>query len=276
MKMKIIADSSLDIPEGKRSEYPIAKVPFSVRFDDKTYVDTDDVDLKAFEASMVKSKSFQSACPSPNDFYESFDDENMVFGITITSKLSGSYNSAILAKNLYLEEYPNKRVHIFDSLSASTGPFLTYLKIRELREAGRSFEDIIGEVSTYISKMETMFISQSLDNLIKAGRMSNMKGIIAKALNIVPIMGANDGTIELFEKARGQKRAFNRLLDMIGERGGDLKDKIVAISHADYEEQALKLKAAIEKKFKPKRIYILKMGALTTLYADRKGIIISF
>lgn len=274
--MRIISDSSLDIPQGKRDEYPITKVPFSVRFDDKTYVDTDDVDLKAFEASMVKSKTFQSACPSPNDFYESFNNEDMVFGITITSKLSGSYNSAILAKNLYMEEFPTKRVHIFDSLSASTGPFLTYLRIREGIKAGKSFEDIIADVSGYIAKMETMFISQSLDNLIKAGRMSNMKGFIAKALNIVPIMGATDGVIELFDKARGQKRAFDRLIDIMGERGGDLKDRIIAISHADFEDQAIKLKAAIEKKFKPKRIYILKMGALTTLYADRKGIIISF
>ena len=89
-------------------------------------------------------------------------------------------------------------------------------------------------------------------------------------------MGATGGVIELFDKARGQKRAFDRLIDIMGERGGDLKDRIIAISHADFEEQALKLKAAIEKKFKPRRIYILKMGALTTLYADRKGIIISF
>lgn len=275
--IKIVGDSSLDTRPEDEKHLPVTKVPFSVNFDDSIWVDTRDVDLPGFVKAMRKSQTFQSACPSPNDFLEAYQGEQDVFCITITSKLSGSYNSAELAKSLSLEEGPFQgEVVVLDSKSASSGPYLIYRKISELIDEGLDFHEIKGQMPGFIDQMHTMFISKSLENLRKAGRLSNIKAMIVKALNIVPIMGAIDGVIEMIDKARGEKRAFDALLDKMEEKAGDLTGRIVAISHADYEEKAKELKEKIEARFNAREVILLRTQALNTLYVDEQGIIISF
>lgn len=275
--IKIVGDSSLDTRPVDEAHLPVTKVPFSVIFDHETIVDTRDVDLVHFTKTMKESSKFQSACPSPNDFLEAYKGPDNVFSITITSKLSGSHNAAELAKKLAEEEGGVQgEVVVIDSKSASSGPYLIYRKLSELIDQGLNFEAIKEQIRGYEDTLHTMFISKSLENLRKAGRLSNLKALIVKALNIVPIMGATDGIIEMFDKARGEKRAFETLLNKMEEMAGDLAGKIVAISHADYESKAKELKAAIEKRFQAKEVVILKMQALNTLYADHEGIIISF
>lgn len=275
--IKIVADSSLDTRPQDEQILPVTKVPFSIIFDHTTIVDSRDVDLNVFTHTMQESEKFQSACPNPNDYLEAFIGEEDVFCITITAKLSGSHNSAELAKKLYEDSTElKKKIHIFDSMSASTGPFLIYYKIMELWQQGKTYNEIKHKVMDYIPKMHTMFISKSLENLRKGGRLSNIKAFFVRALNIVPLMGAKEGVIEVFDKARGEKRAFETLLDNMEKLAGDLSNRVVAISHADYESKAQELKEAIQKRFKAKEIIILRMQALNTLYADHQGIIISF
>lgn len=275
--IKIVGDSSLDTRPVDEAHLPVVKVPFSVIFDNETIVDTRDVDLVHFTKTMKESSKFQSACPSPNDFLEAYRGPENVFSITITSKLSGSHNAAELAKKLSEEEGESQgEVVVIDSKSASTGPYLIYRRLSELIDEGLSFEDIKEKIKGYEDTLHTMFISKSLENLRKAGRLSNLKAMIVKALNIVPIMGATDGVIEMFDKARGERKAFETLLNKMEEMAGDLAGKIVAVSHADYESKAKEVKAAIEARFKAREVIILKMQALNTLYADHEGIIISF
>lgn len=275
--IKIVGDSSLDTRPQDEQHRPVIKVPFSVNFDDSIWVDTRDVDLPGFVKAMRASQTFQSACPSPNDFLEAFKGPEDVFCITITSKLSGSHNSAELARSLSQEEAGDQgEVVVLDSKSASTGPYLIYRKISELIDQGLSFNDIKQKMPEFIEQMHTVFISKSLENLRKAGRLSNIKAMIVKALNIVPIMGANDGVIEMVDKARGEKRAFETLLNRMESLAGDLSGRIVAISHADYEAKAKELKAKIEERFKAREVVILQTQALNTLYVDEQGIIISF
>lgn len=275
--IKLVGDSSLDTRPVDEARQPVIKVPFSVNFDDSVWVDTRDVDLDGFVAAMKASQTFQSACPSPNDFLEAYRGEDDVFCITITSKLSGSHNSAELAKTLAQEEGESQgEVTVFDSKSASSGPYLVYRRILDLIDQGLSYQEIKQQIPEFIENMHTMFISKSLENLRKAGRLSNIKAMIVKALNIVPIMGANDGVIEMFDKSRGEKRAFETLLNKMEEKAGDLAGRIVAISHADYETKALELKSRIEQRFQPAEVVILRTQALNTLYVDYEGIIISF
>ncbi|HHX02663.1 MAG TPA: DegV family protein [Tissierellia bacterium] len=274
--IRIVGDSSLDLNEELLQGEVVPKVPFRIDLDGVEWRDTPDVDLEKFRAAMGEARHFKTACGSPQEFYEAFEKEGDVFAITITSKLSGSYNAAVLGKQLYEQAHPDKKIHIVDSLSASTGLALVYIKLKELIDKRFSFEEIRDEAENFVANMRTFFISQSLENLRKAGRLSNIKALMGRLLRVIPIMGATDGVIEPFATARGKQKAFMKLVDLIEEAAENVTEKVLAISHADNLEDALTLKEAIGKRINFKAIHIIPMGALNTLYADNKGIIVSF
>lgn len=148
----------------------------------------------------------KSACPSPDDYLKEFNGGDNVFAVTISAELSGSYNSAELAKRLYLEEN-KKDIEVINSRSASVGQTLIVMKIKELISEGYSFRSIVEKVNAFRSDMKTKFVLESLDNLKKSGRLSNIKALVANVLNIKPIMGATpEGTITKIDQARGIKR----------------------------------------------------------------------
>lgn len=273
---KIVADSSLDLNETLKEEYPIHQIPFKLYVNDEELVDDENLDVLDFIEKMKKSSTLpRTACPSPNDFKKFFEGEGDVFGITISSKLSGTYNSAILAKNLVLEEI-KKKIHIFDSKSASVGQTLIGIKVKELIDKGMEFEHIVETVEKYIAEMKTYFISESLENLIKNGRIPSWKGRLAMALKIRPIMTAIDGNIELFENKRGSNKAFERLAEIVKETVTNETEKILAISHVNNLERAKSLKARIQELCNFKDIIIVPTHGLTSLYCDDQGIIIAY
>ncbi len=274
--IRIVGDSSLDLTEEFHHGEFVAKVPFRIMLDGVEWRDTPDIDMEAFRKAMSEAKHFQTACGSPQEFYDIYDGEGDVFALTITSKLSGSYNAAVLGKQLYQQDYPDKKIHVVDTLSTSTAAALIYMKIRELIDKKISFEEIRDEVEALAKSMRTFFISQSLENLRKAGRLSNIAGLIGKLLRFMPVMGSDDGVIVPYGIARGKKRAFEKLVDLIEEKAENVTEKVLAISHADNLEDALKLKETIKQRIRFKAIHILPMGALNTLYADVKGIVVSF
>ena len=219
----------------------------------------------------------RTSCPSPGDFVEEYKKSENVFVVTISAALSGTYNSAELAKDMMLEEDPNKFVYVFDSKSASIGETLTALKIDELIKKGLSNTEIVEKVEAYIDETTTYFISESLDNLIKNGRISKTKGLIANVLNLKPLMGANKkGEIELVENHRGSKKAFKRLVEIIGESKLKFEDRVLAISHADALERANQLKDEIQEKYNFKEIIIVETKGLSTAYVNHQGIILAF
>ncbi len=276
--MKIVADSSCEVNEEIQKSTSVELVPFKLYIDEEEYVDNKELDVINFISKMVKSTGLpRTACPSPNDFIEKFENAKEVFVVTISSMLSGTFNSAELAKNLYLEDNPDAKVHVFDSKTASIGQTLTVMKIDELMKQGKDFETIIESVEAYIGEQKTFFIAESLENLMKNGRISKFKGRLATALNIKPIMAANDeGEIVLKEKARGSNRAFKRLADLVSENALDAKDKVLAISHCNNLERALSLKADLEKMCDFKDIIVLQTAGLASLYVDNQGIILTF
>lgn len=280
MKYKIIADSSCDLNEEIKDKLKVSLVPFKIDVDDKKYVDDENLDTMELIDAMKKSPNpVRTSCPSPGDFAEQYKSTaaDNIFVVTISSNLSGTYNSAVLAKNIIKDTEPNKFIHVFDSKSASVGETLVAMKIHELIEEKVSHLEIIEKVEKYIKEMKTYFILESLDNLIKSGRLSKTKGLLANILNLKPILGSDgDGNIKLFENVRGTKKAFRRLVELIGETGENLEEKILAISHANALEKAEELKNEIQKRYKFKDIILVKQAGLSTAYADEGGIIIVF
>jgi DegV family protein with EDD domain len=278
MNYKIVADSSCDLNEELKENLNISLVPFNIDVDDTKFIDDENMDSMELIRAMRNSPNpVKTSCPSPGDFVTEYKNADNIFAVTISSQLSGTYNSAALAKKMVQEEEPNKFIHVFDSKSASVGETLISMKIQELVEKRLSNFEIVEKVESYISGMKTFFILESLDNLIKNGRISKTKGLIANVLNLKPIMGSTDeGEIELVENTRGSKKAFKRLVEIIGETGEKFEEKILAISHANALEKAEELKKEIQRKYNFKDIIVVKTAGLSTAYAYDGGVILVF
>ncbi len=277
VKFKIVADSSCDLNEELKKKLNIGLVPLKIDVEDYTFIDDDSLEVDKLLNAMKNSKEpIKTSSPSPGDFLKEYGKGENVFVVTLSSALSSTYSNAVLAKNIALEN-SNKFIHIFDSLSASVGETLVSLKIFNLIQENFSPKDIVEKVEEYIKNMKTLFILESLENLMKAGRVSKVMGHIASVLSIKPIMGDDgDGTIRLVEKVRGGKRAFKRLVEIIGEEGDGFEDKILGIAHCNALNKAEELKRKIEEKYNFKQIIIVDTAGLSTAYADDGGIIIAF
>ncbi len=278
MQFKIIGDSCCDLTDDLKKEMNVSIVPLTINVDEKIFIDNDSLNTLELLKDMKKSSNIpKTSCPSPNDYIKEFEREKANFVVTLSSELSGSYNSAVLAKDLFLEEHPDQFIYVFDSKSASTGQGLIAMKIYELIQQGFEKEQVVEKVEQYITEMQTYFILDSLDNLIKAGRIGVLSGKLATMLSIVPIMKSNDkGEIELLEKVRGSKKAFKRLVDVIGEQGVKLEEKVLAIAHCNCKEKAISFKDEAKKKYNFKDIVIFETHGISTVYANDGGLIISF
>lgn len=278
MDYKIVADSSCDLNEELENRLNVDLIPFNISVDEEEFRDDESMDTQELIKAMKNSPNpVKTSCPSPGDFLEMFKKAKDIFAVTISANLSGTYNSAMLAKEMALTEDPNKFIHIFNSKSASIGETLVALKIDELAKKKFNNFEIVETVEKYIDEMKTFFILESLDNLIKNGRISKTKGLIASVLNFKPIMGAdNDGNIELVENHRGSKKSFNRLVEIIGEGKEDFQDKVLAISHANALDKAMDLKKKIEKTYNFKEVLIVETKGLSTAYAYDGGVILAY
>ncbi|MGB3367013.1 MAG: DegV family protein [Acidaminobacteraceae bacterium] len=278
MATQVIADSSNEMNKDLMKENPVEIVPFRLYLDGTEYVDDENLNVIEFIDIMMKSKTLpKSACPSPEEFMNKFKNDDDSYVVAISSKLSGTYNSAMLAKNLYLEDVKEKFIHVFDSKTASVGETLVSLKIHELSKLGHTRDDLVVRVEKYIAEMKTFFVSESLDNLMKNGRISKFKGTLATALKIRPIMRANDdGELEMVDKARGSAKAYNRLAEIIEENALNQEERVLAISHVNNIDRANWLKDEVEKRCNFKKIVVLQTKGLSSLYCDNQGIIVAF
>lgn len=278
MENKIIVDSSIDFCDDiKFFSEEVDRVPFKILIDNDEITDANLNTEELMYKMKASKKHIKTACPSPDEYMNLFSKDGASFVVTISSALSGSYNSAVLAKNMFLEKLPNGLVHIFDSKSAASGSTLVALKVKQLVEENLNFNEIVDATNKYISRLKTLFILDSLDNLVKNGRISGVKAKVASLLHIVPIMGDNgNGEIELVEQVRGNKKAFSRLIDIIGEFNIDFENTILGITHSNAREKAEKLKKELLNRYKFKDVLIFKAGGLSTVYADDGGIVVAF
>lgn len=217
MSYKIVMDSCGELPESYKKDGHFERVPLTLDIDGHLVVDDETFDQADFLKRVAASPNCpKSSCPSPHRYLEAYTcDADHVYAVTLSAELSGSYNSAELGKKLYEEEYGEKKIHIFNSRSASIGETLIALKIEACEKAGMSYEDVIVAVDAYIAEQHTYFVLESLEALRKNGRLSNLKAFVANALNIKPVMGATpQGTICQKDQARGMNpgaEAYGRL-----------------------------------------------------------------
>ena len=278
MSIKIVVDSCCDLNDQIRKSVNISIAPLTIQLKGKTYRDDESLDKVAFLKEMHSSKEIpKTACPSPQEFIDQYKGEEDIFVVTLSSALSGTYKSAVLAKEIFLEQIGKKFIHVFDSFSASIGETLISLKIHEFIKKGHAKTEIVVKVNQYIKEMKTFFILESLDNLVKAGRINPLVAKVSTILNIRPIMAATDeGTIRLHEKVVGAKKAFKRFVELIGEQSIHLEDKVLGIAHCNCLDKALKFKEEVLKRYKFKDIVIVETAGISTVYANEGGLIIAF
>ncbi len=277
MIKKIITDSGMDMNEQLLNSEVIEIAPFNLEIDNELFIDTPELDKAEYLKKMEASKSTpKSAAPSPQYFYDCFKNCDEAFAVTISAKLSGSYNSAISAKNMIIDDFKDKLIHIFDSKSATAGQTLMVLKLQELVLSDLDFHSIVEKMNEFINNTKTYFFLQNFDNLVKTGRTNQYIAGIAKLLNISIIGAAVEGEIQLLDKVRGQKKALAKLSELVTESGVNFSERILSISHVDAFETAMQLKNLISETVKFKDVIIQDTSGLCTNYASRSGLVIAF
>ena len=280
--MTILADSCCDLsPELlKKTQAKIA--PLTITIDDTHYVDDGTVDIPPYLAAMKASKNpVRSACPSPDLYAEDIRaTEGDCFIVTLSAKLSGSHNAASLGVQLAQEDMPEKKVHVFDSESASAGETYIALMIHDLIAAGKSFEQIVELVEEKIRSMHTLFVLDSLDNLVKNGRISRTVALLANVLSIRLLMSDDGhGAIKNISKARGIKGALGQMVETCRKHTEGLAaaSQRLVISHCNCPERARQVRDMIREKCPAiGEIIMTPTSALSSMYANDGGIVIAY
>ncbi|MBQ8311526.1 MAG: DegV family protein [Clostridia bacterium] len=272
--VKIVSDSSSDLLCLESVDFAYA--PMKLITAEREFIDDEtlDVDETVGFFDKYKGKS-KSSCPNPNDWIEAFGDADDVFCVTITSGLSGSYNSACAAKQIYESEHEGRRVFVLDSLSA--GPEIT-LVIRKLEEyigRGMEYENICDHITKYLKNTGLVFILKSLKNFSNNGRVSP---IVAKIVGIAGICivgkASDEGTLDPTHKCRGEERSLETLITDLERLG--LQSGKVSIGHCQNERGALRLKEMIEAKFSKVQVELHKLRGLCSFYAEKGGMLVGF
>lgn len=277
MKFKIVGDSCTDfLPSDREKEYMVT-VPLTIDIGGCEVVDDDSFDQSEFLEKIAEYEGCpKSACPSPESYVESFRGAEEVYVVTISSGLSGSYNSALVARNMFLEEHPEVKIHVFDSKSASSGQLLLARLIEKYALDGMSFDEIVKKVESFRDGMKTTFVLETLETLKKNGRLTGVKAAMATALNIKPYMKVEDGIIQQEGQARGMKKALIKMIEYIGSVGVNLSDKTVIISHCNCMERARSIEKELKERYHFKDSIVIDMKGISSMYANDGGVIIAF
>ena len=280
MSYKIAIDSCGELLKEWKEDERVESVPLTLMVGSENIKDDENFDQKSFLKKVAECPECpKSACPSPERYMKAYeDDAEHIYAVTLSSELSGSYNSAELGRNLYEEEHPgeNKQIYVFNSRSASIGETIIGLKVQEFEEAGLPFEEVVARTEEYISSMNTYFVLETLETLRKNGRLTNLKALIANTLNIKPVMGSTkEGMICQLGQARGMNKALEKMVqDMIG-RTKDCEQRVLAIAHCNCPERAAAVKARIEKLANFKKIIIINTAGVSSMYANDGGVIMA-
>ena len=278
MKWNIVTDSSCDVFPAvlKNGEVQISSVPFIISVGNRDFIDDETLDTADMLDAMEHcGQASHTSCPSPQNWLQQFEKADLCIAVTISSKLSGSMNSAKIAKEMALERWPQKKIAVLDSFSAGPEIALCIEKIYSLIEAEDGFEKVVSEAKTFLRSTHTVFALSSFNNLVKNGRMSKIVGFVASKLGMWGSgVATNAGTIAMKGKTRGTAKAIIMLLEHMKEygfRGGKVK-----ISHCHNLALADRLKNKIKDIWRDAKISIIPTRGLCSYYAERGGIILSF
>ena len=277
MKNQIIVDSCCDMTPEMKQEMGIISVPLTMMLGEREFCDDDALNMNDF-TSLVKHFSGKagSASPAPYLYQNAIESAESAYVVTLSSKLSGSYNNAVVGNNEAVENGAAPAC-LFDSKSASAGQTLIAIKLHELISAKMPKEQIVEVMHRFIDNVKTYFVLENYDNLQKNGRLSKVTGSFIQMLNIKLIMGADgNGEIVLFNKCRGVKSMIGHLLSLIESSGKEIRNGNLVISHNNNPNMAEQLKSLIAENFNFKKVYVVPTGGLSSLYTDDKGIVLAF
>ena len=277
MNWKIVTDSASDLyPSQWREECcGLGTVPFIIHIGEQDYEDNESLDTLALLDHMESCKEAGSTgCPSPLAWKEEFREADRVIALTISSQLSGSFNSACLGRDMLLSEEPDKQVEILDSFATGPAMVMCVENIREAVKAGKDFDTVVREASQLLQETRTIFALSSFENLVKNGRMHKLAGLLAKSLGMWGVGIGKEGQIAIKGKTRGVKRALSIIIDDIEERGFHSREMF--ISHCHNLTVAEELRDRVKERWQDAKVTIMKTRGLDSFYAERGGLIVAY
>ena len=274
-KIKIITDGSCDLSHEVLNKFNINVVPLGVSFGEEHYTAGVDIDNKEFYAKMKESKELpKTFCPSPENFCKEYQcEEDKIIVIALSSKLSGTYTSASLARDLYLSEHKEKDIRVIDSMTGSIGAGLLLIKAAKMISEGKDIDEIVEAIENLKEKISFYGTLETLENAIKGGRINPLAGKIIGALNFKAIVQIKDGVVKPIDKARGESNSIKKVANYITSSIEDTKDKILCLMHANCPEKAHKLLSIIEKTHKFDEVYISEVGPVMGTYTSEGAVL---
>lgn len=278
MSFRIVVDSCCDLTHSMLRDPVFVKVPLSIELDGTYYRDDETFDQAALLWAMKNSENAPAtACPSPAQYMDAYGrGEEDVYVVTLSALLSGSHNAAVRAQDIWQEEYPNARIHIFNSCSATAGQVRIAMELHRLASLGLPFQQVVHQVSAFIAEMQTFFVLESLDNLRKNGRLTKLQAILTETLKLKLLCAATpEGEICKRGQAFTVKQAIGKMIDLI-EKDPERRDRTAVIAHCNCLDRAFRLKETLLKKGLFDRVLVTETGGVATVYADDGGVVIAY
>lgn len=278
MTWKIVADSGCNLVTLDQLPAHVAfeRVPLTLQIGSQLFIDDEGMAIdEMLELLKTTKAAATSACPSPDAYMKAFEGADKIVVVTITGALSGSHNSAQLAKSMYLEDYPDAQIHIIDSLSAGGEMDLLVQKLQDLVVSGLSFDEVVAAITAYQDKTKLIFALAKVDNLVKNGRLNKVLGKVIGLLNIRMVGEASaEGKLELLQKAKGQKKSVSASYDEMikaGYQGGR-----VVIAHCRNDKICQQLEELIKQSYPQAEIQVVPTSGLCSFYAEEGGILMGY
>lgn len=277
-KWKIVADSGCDYKEltNLAPDTLFQSVPLSIQIDGTDYVDDATLDIDyMMDAMYASSKAATSACPSPQAYAAAYEGADNIIVLTLTGTLSGSFNSARVAKELVLEEHPHVNIHLIDTLSAGGEMDLLVSELNRLIEKGLDFDQVVESITAYQQKTKLLFVLAKVDNLVKNGRLSKLLGTVVGLLNIRMVGEASSqGTLELLQKARGHKKSLTAAFEEL-QKAGYAGGRIV-IAHRNNDKFCQQFSELVLATYPQADIELIPTSGLCSFYAEENGLLMGY
>ncbi len=276
MKWNIVCDSSCDLNSVKEDNIGFQKVPFIISSGDRDFIDDGSISISEMMNCVEAEKTItHTSCPAPGSWHSKLKKGEYNIVVTISKELSGSYNSAMIAKSMFLEEHPHEHIEVINTNGTSGIAVLLVKEIVRLIEQGNDYDRVIECASDYVKREKVIFSLCSFDNLIKNGRINKITGTIASKLGFWGMgIGDSNGKIQMIGKVRGINAMIRRIVEDMEQRG--MPQSCIAISHCLNASLAEKLRDVLIEKWRNIEIVISETSGLNSYYAERSGIIVGY
>lgn len=277
--IKIITDSSCDLPKSTVDELGVAIVPLSVQFGEECM--KPEMELAEFYARMKRESALpKTSSPSPGHFfgeYQQCGSDQDILVLCLSSSLSSTYNHAVMAKDMLMEEGFKGRIEVIDSKTTSLGLGVLVYQAARMVASHIPFEQVVASMQQAVPKSGTFFFLDTLENVIKGGRLDRVRGAVASVLNIKLLMKASEeGAIEVVEKIRGTQQALKKLIAFLSDKEHDYEKDVIAIAHSNCEGRAREFMAQLLEKHPFRNVLFSNMGTVIGTYAGEGGVLVAY